>query len=913
MGLLTRRRKPAGPVVTADGPVPVTNAAPPAAPDPAAPVTERTVIRAADLDDAPGWTTLPPPAPLLAPMPYVFSHHFEDDLVAWQAPELALAPLGHAISTTAPAGVVEAIAVLSPEPLGETAAGAGTPDPALPLVMPVDEPPAAGPPDLAPYRSARSTSPPSSPPPGTTDTRPSSSAPAQPLPPRPTSAPRPSPPAGPAAGRTSAAPGPTMDLPPAPASSTPAPAPAPAPAPLPAAPVPPTPEGHETGLVGDVPLAAGLAPVTPTEAPNPLLQAPSPPQLPLVQLPATRLTAAEAARSGSRFDPRPPAVPGAPTSASPPVARTPGVPAAETPSDASGPAVAMPPDAPSPPAASLVGERGLGPPIDPIDRAVGDEVPADKAEGEVALPLVDRPGPQESRVGAEPSAPGLPAAAVAPGAPAESVTPKPPEAQEPPTPTAPLVGDAPLLAPGPTGGSEPGETAEPTSDSLPVARRSDGDTPPSSPSSPPRRTGLGQPMQGLPPTAARFDPLALAQRMSMGDMIRTRTERKASPGRPSSASRDPGRRGPGQTAPGSPQQGSGLPLAPGSALPRLGSGVGAEVAGTVSDSGYPAPRVLPLVPIERLGPMIAGTAPDAVAPAGAVGPLASLRPSLLDPIPPSRPAPLPSPPPPAEGAAVRAAVGQRHGVDLSQVPVDRSAAGAARARSLGARGFTSHSEVVIPPDAGTLNAGPGQALLAHELTHVAQRARRGPNLPAEHTPEGQVLEAEARSAELALAPSAPVRAAAAETASRQAAASPPVTDQAASALPLAATSRPGDTVTEATLMAAMQKLSEMGTPTPPSGGPTTVVMTPASVATPAPAAAVQRASVAELAGRFSGQAPQAPSESGSASSVFSTRPSDADLSKLVRWLYPLISFRIRGELRENRERAGLLTDSYRRW
>jgi hypothetical protein len=106
----------------------------------------------------------------------------------------------------------------------------------------------------------------------------------------------------------------------------------------------------------------------------------------------------------------------------------------------------------------------------------------------------------------------------------------------------------------------------------------------------------------------------------------------------------------------------------------------------------------------------------------------------------------------------------------------------------------------------------------------------------------------------------------------------------------------------------------MGTSTPPGGGPATVVMTPAPVATPAaaPAAAVQRASVAELAGRFN-QASQAPPISGSMGGPFSTKPSDADLSKLARWLYPLISFRIRGELRENRERAGLLTDSYRRW
>ncbi len=43
------------------------------------------------------------------------------------------------------------------------------------------------------------------------------------------------------------------------------------------------------------------------------------------------------------------------------------------------------------------------------------------------------------------------------------------------------------------------------------------------------------------------------------------------------------------------------------------------------------------------------------------------------------------------------------------------------------------------------------------------------------------------------------------------------------------------------------------------------------------------------------------------------RPSDEDLSNLSRWLYPLIKYRLKGELREDRERAGLLTNHYGRW
>jgi hypothetical protein len=56
-----------------------------------------------------------------------------------------------------------------------------------------------------------------------------------------------------------------------------------------------------------------------------------------------------------------------------------------------------------------------------------------------------------------------------------------------------------------------------------------------------------------------------------------------------------------------------------------------------------------------------------------------------------------------------------------------------------------------------------------------------------------------------------------------------------------------------------------------------------------------------------------PNISGPAPSPFNSRPSEADLAKLARWLYPLISFRLKAELRQNRERAGLLTDTYRRW
>lgn len=58
--------------------------------------------------------------------------------------------------------------------------------------------------------------------------------------------------------------------------------------------------------------------------------------------------------------------------------------------------------------------------------------------------------------------------------------------------------------------------------------------------------------------------------------------------------------------------------------------------------------------------------------------------------------------------------------------------------------------------------------------------------------------------------------------------------------------------------------------------------------------------------------PASPAPEGAVGGSMS-RPSDEDLTNLSRWLYPLIKYRLKGELREDRERAGLVTDHYRRW
>jgi hypothetical protein len=103
--------------------------------------------------------------------------------------------------------------------------------------------------------------------------------------------------------------------------------------------------------------------------------------------------------------------------------------------------------------------------------------------------------------------------------------------------------------------------------------------------------------------------------------------------------------------------------------------------------------------------------------------------------------------------------------------------------------------------------------------------------------------------------------------------------------------------------------------TPAVVGPATEVFTTPWASSPPPAptpsASVQRAPVdaVPLLGQAVAPAtpPQLPAR------PFASRPSDQELTNLSRWLYPLIKYRLKGELRDDRERAGLLTDHYRRW
>ena len=391
-----------------------------------------------------------------------------------------------------------------------------------------------------------------------------------------------------------------------------------------------------------------------------------------------------------------------------------------------------------------------------------------------------------------------------------------------------------------------------------------------------RAAGLGPPLSALPPTAASLDIATMSRPEQLRIARAFRHDSMALAG-PVGSVRTP-------ASPPAPTN-TALPASP--ALPQL---------------TLPGGTRLPLVALESAAPPPSGVVPAGL-PVGIAGtaPLASTAPGW-----PKRDRDvgrsfvLSASALRSEGMAVRTAIGRRHGLDMSEVPVDRSVMGADRARHMQARGFTSHGGVVIPPEAGSLDVGRGQALLAHELTHVAQQARLGRALPPEHSQAGEALELEALSAERALVP-------ASERSNHRLPAS-----EGRLSLPLARpaggfdqgrdqgapSSQPGQVPASNTSGAGRTGDLSVGL------GPSE--MSPSSVAPPAATAAVQKAA---------DQPPPAPTPDTpqTVTGPFANRPDDHDLSKLARWLYPLIRYQLKGELRENRERAGLLTDSYRRW
>lgn len=83
------------------------------------------------------------------------------------------------------------------------------------------------------------------------------------------------------------------------------------------------------------------------------------------------------------------------------------------------------------------------------------------------------------------------------------------------------------------------------------------------------------------------------------------------------------------------------------------------------------------------------------------------------------------------------------GVAVGDARIDRSPAVSARAAAMGALAFTESGVVHLPEELGSLHDPTNRAIVAHELTHVAQQRRLGPATPGEQTPDGGSLEAEA--------------------------------------------------------------------------------------------------------------------------------------------------------------------------
>jgi hypothetical protein len=98
-------------------------------------------------------------------------------------------------------------------------------------------------------------------------------------------------------------------------------------------------------------------------------------------------------------------------------------------------------------------------------------------------------------------------------------------------------------------------------------------------------------------------------------------------------------------------------------------------------------------------------------------------------------------------AELAQALRSSHGIDVSDVPVQRDTAAGSEARERRARAFTRGGRVFLPQDAGHLGSATARGLLAHELVHAAQQRRLGGTLPDESTPDGRALEAEAQAAE----------------------------------------------------------------------------------------------------------------------------------------------------------------------
>lgn len=198
------------------------------------------------------------------------------------------------------------------------------------------------------------------------------------------------------------------------------------------------------------------------------------------------------------------------------------------------------------------------------------------------------------------------------------------------------------------------------------------------------------------------------------------------------------------------------------------------------------------------------------------------------------------------------------GIDLGFVPISRGPQVSETAARIGARAYTAGGTVHVPAEAGPLDSAEVEALLGHELAHVAQQRELG-----RHAHDGGELEAIAQAVERAVLDRLPQ-------------APPPVPD------------RP-----------------VLDRPEPPKSVPVsepdfTVMRAPVAEETSAPPPPETRPEfdgeqlVAQVLGRLRGR--------------FVALNSQEDLDRLAALLYGRLRSQLRLELLVDRERAGVLTE-----
>ena len=309
--------------------------------------------------------------------------------------------------------------------------------------------------------------------------------------------------------------------------------------------------------------------------------------------------------------------------------------------------------------------------------------------------------------------------------------------------------------------------------------------------------------------------------------------------------------------------------------------VDVQRAGLAAPIGEPAPRGdsapaarprMPVAPVEHVLTQRAKEQAPSAAPAKLVG----RRPLQLA----VQRAPI-APQPDSEHAA---AAGERDapaaaGTSADRVPIHRGPEAADLASALDARAFTHRGEIYLPDSHGPLSEPPARALLAHELTHVAQQRTYGGNLPAEDTAAGQQLETHARAAEASGQPMLPVIHGRSTRRTQAAGLGAPLQGSPASSVP----APPAAQSTAHSRLAADARGSLIDALEPPSRGfpqPQRAAedagTPPATAATPTPTAAGKR--------------------------------SEEELEELARQLYGRIGLRLRHDLLAERERVGLAVD-----